>query len=88
MYVDIISCQIYSNFCSTCNRLRITADGKLKVCLFDNSAEEMLEDQDLGEDDKQSLNLLKLLRNPMISDDDITRHISISVKGKQKELGK
>ena len=23
------------NFCSTCNRLRITADGQLKVCLFD-----------------------------------------------------
>jgi cyclic pyranopterin phosphate synthase len=22
------------NFCGTCNRLRITADGKLKVCLF------------------------------------------------------
>lgn len=25
------------NFCSTCNRLRITADGQLKVCLFDNN---------------------------------------------------
>ena len=24
------------NFCGTCNRLRITADGNLKVCLFDN----------------------------------------------------
>lgn len=24
------------NFCSTCNRLRITADGNLKVCLFGN----------------------------------------------------
>ncbi len=23
-----------SNFCGGCNRLRITADGKLKVCLF------------------------------------------------------
>ena len=23
-----------SHFCSGCNRLRITADGKLKVCLF------------------------------------------------------
>ena len=22
------------NFCGTCNRLRITADGNLKVCLF------------------------------------------------------
>ena len=26
----------HSNFCSGCNRLRITADGKLKVCLFGN----------------------------------------------------
>ncbi|KAI9297936.1 molybdenum cofactor biosynthesis prote [Neoconidiobolus thromboides FSU 785] len=25
------------HFCSTCNRLRITADGNLKVCLFGNS---------------------------------------------------
>lgn len=24
------------HFCSTCNRLRITADGNIKVCLFDN----------------------------------------------------
>jgi GTP 3',8-cyclase len=23
-----------NHFCGTCNRLRITADGKLKVCLF------------------------------------------------------
>ena len=25
---------INSNFCGTCNRLRVTADGQLKVCLF------------------------------------------------------
>lgn len=25
------------HFCGTCNRLRITADGNLKVCLFGNS---------------------------------------------------
>lgn len=24
------------HFCGTCNRLRITADGNLKVCLFGN----------------------------------------------------
>ncbi|CAM4859878.1 unnamed protein product [Rotaria socialis] len=24
------------HFCSTCNRVRVTADGQLKVCLFDN----------------------------------------------------
>lgn len=31
------------HFCSTCNRLRITADGNLKVCLF-GSAEVSLRD--------------------------------------------
>jgi len=25
------------HFCGTCNRLRITADGNLKVCLFGNA---------------------------------------------------
>ncbi|KAF3926209.1 hypothetical protein ABW21_db0208741 [Orbilia brochopaga] len=25
------------NFCGTCNRLRITSDGNIKVCLFDNA---------------------------------------------------
>jgi molybdenum cofactor biosynthesis enzyme MoaA len=25
-----------NHFCGTCNRLRLTADGCLKVCLFDN----------------------------------------------------
>lgn len=24
------------NFCGGCNRLRMTADGNLKICLFDN----------------------------------------------------
>lgn len=31
------------HFCSTCNRLRITADGSIKVCLF-GSAEVSLRD--------------------------------------------
>ena len=26
-----------NHFCGTCNRLRLTADGNLKVCLFGNS---------------------------------------------------
>lgn len=28
---------ISSKFCSSCNRLRLTSDGKLKVCLYNNS---------------------------------------------------
>lgn len=27
-------CYNFSNFCGGCNRLRVTADGHLKVCLF------------------------------------------------------
>ena len=30
-------------FCSTCNRIRLTADGKLKNCLFSNSETSLLE---------------------------------------------
>ena len=29
-------------FCSTCNRIRLTADGKLKNCLFSNSETSLL----------------------------------------------
>ena len=29
------------HFCSTCNRLRITADGKIKVCLFGSNEKEV-----------------------------------------------
>ncbi|KAK2588736.1 hypothetical protein KPH14_001624 [Odynerus spinipes] len=32
------------NFCSSCNRLRITADGNLKVCLFEGESEVSLRD--------------------------------------------
>lgn len=33
---DILSVSSMSDhFCSSCNRLRITADGQIKVCLFD-----------------------------------------------------
>eukprot|EP01135_Chromosphaera_perkinsii_P011492 Nk52_evm1s2417 gene=Nk52_evmTU1s2417 len=32
------------HFCGTCNRLRVTADGNLKVCLFEGSSEVSLRD--------------------------------------------
>lgn len=42
------------HFCNTCNRVRLTADGNLKVCLFGNSEVSLrdalrknLSDQDL-----------------------------------------
>lgn len=42
------------NFCGTCNRLRITSDGNLKVCLFGN-AEVSLRDMIRKENDGQPI---------------------------------
>ncbi|WP_291102837.1 MULTISPECIES: GTP 3',8-cyclase MoaA [unclassified Flavobacterium] len=36
-------------FCSTCNRIRLTADGKLKNCLFSNSETSLLQTLRAGE---------------------------------------
>lgn len=48
------------HFCGTCNRLRILADGNMKVCLFGNS----------------EVNLRKMLREDQISDDELVDIIS------------
>lgn len=61
-----------NNFCSTCNRLRITADGILKTCLF-------------GSDDT-GLNLLHHIRN-VTSDVELACLISDTIKNKKKMLG-
>ena len=37
-------------FCDTCNRIRLTADGKLKNCLFSNSEDSLLEVLRRGEE--------------------------------------
>lgn len=37
-------------FCSTCNRMRLTADGKLKNCLFSNGETDLLTSLRSGED--------------------------------------
>ncbi|PWN31559.1 uncharacterized protein FA14DRAFT_169170 [Meira miltonrushii] len=47
------------HFCGTCNRLRITADGKIKVCLFGQEEvslrDEMRRDPLMGENSDESL---------------------------------
>lgn len=45
------------HFCGSCNRLRLTSNGKLRICLFDD----------------KEFNLRPLLRNPKISDAQIAR---------------
>eukprot|EP00002_Diphylleia_rotans_P021533 TRINITY_DN4188_c0_g2_i2.p1 TRINITY_DN4188_c0_g2~~TRINITY_DN4188_c0_g2_i2.p1 ORF type:complete len:359 (+),score=64.67 TRINITY_DN4188_c0_g2_i2:58-1134(+) len=59
------------HFCDSCNRLRITADGNLKVCLFG----------------KSEVNLRKLVRDPTMQEQDIMSIISQAVKGKKKNHG-
>jgi len=41
------------HFCGTCNRLRMTADGNLKVCLFGNSEVSLRDAMRQTEDDKE-----------------------------------
>jgi cyclic pyranopterin phosphate synthase len=38
------------NFCSTCNRIRLTADGKMKNCLFAEKETDLLSALRRGED--------------------------------------
>ncbi|EZF78469.1 molybdenum cofactor biosynthesis protein A [Trichophyton soudanense CBS 452.61] len=64
------------NFCGTCNRLRITSDGNLKVCLFGNtevSLRDMIRQENnnkpISEDALQSLNLLESARQAARAED-------------------
>lgn len=55
------------NFCGTCNRLRVTCDGNLKVCLFGNSEvslRDIIRKANNGEPiDDATMNELELLQN-------------------------
>nr|XP_015824634.2 molybdenum cofactor biosynthesis protein 1 isoform X1 [Nothobranchius furzeri] len=46
------------NFCSSCNRLRITADGNLKVCLFGNSEVSLRDALRSGAPDEELLQII------------------------------
>ena len=37
-------------FCTTCNRMRLTADGKMKNCLFNSGETDLLQALRAGED--------------------------------------
>lgn len=66
-----------SHFCSTCNRLRVTANGELKICLFDG---------DGTETNTNSVSLLSLLRSGRTVEE-VTQYISQTVKMKKQALG-
>ncbi len=47
------------DFCGTCNRLRLTADGALKVCLFGNAEVSLRDIMRSGADDAQIVEAIK-----------------------------
>ena len=49
------------HFCGTCNRLRLTADGQIKVCLFDGSSDGMISLRDAVRADWTEAELRKLI---------------------------
>ncbi|TFK30946.1 molybdenum cofactor biosynthesis prote [Coprinopsis marcescibilis] len=46
------------HFCSSCNRLRLTADGQIKVCLFDPNEVSLRDSMRRGATDEQLLNTI------------------------------
>ncbi|WEW54653.1 molybdopterin synthase [Emydomyces testavorans] len=76
------------NFCGTCNRLRITSDGNLKVCLFGNSEvslrdmiREENDGQPISDQAMQALGLLESARQSARADQE--RHV---VPAREREL--
>lgn len=59
------------HFCGSCNRVRLTADGQLKVCLFDG----------------REVNLKNVLRLPDVTEQDLDKVIYHALQHKQKQLG-
>lgn len=46
------------HFCGTCNRLRITADGSIKVCLFGNTEVSLRDLMREGKSDEDLVNVI------------------------------
>ena len=68
--VSFIS-SISDHFCATCNRLRISASGKLKLCLFTDGTNE--------------LDFKYLLNNDSLTDEDILNLVSDKLKLKREK---
>ena len=67
---------ITNPFCDSCNRIRLTADGKIKNCLFSNDENDLLSAFRAGEDITplimDSINKKKFKRAGMDSFEDIS----------------
>ncbi len=57
--VGVIS-PLSHHFCPTCNRLRVTADGKLLTCLFAEEETDLMTPLRAGADDETLLNIIRL----------------------------
>lgn len=66
--VSFIS-SISDHFCKTCNRLRVTAKGNLKLCLFSQMDSE--------------LSLISLIRNSLFTDEAIASRIAVHLHNKK-----
>ena len=80
------------NFCGTCNRLRITSDGNLKVCLFGNEevslkdmmrTNEMRKDIVLGGGELDGVRRPTLEKEFLAMDQEMLEVIGTAVKGKR-----
>ncbi|KAI4905080.1 hypothetical protein NFI96_016803 [Prochilodus magdalenae] len=76
------------NFCGSCNRLRITADGNLKVCLFGNSEVSLRDCLRSGASDEELLQIIGAAvgrKKKQHADGECSRPASV-FGGKQREL--
>jgi cyclic pyranopterin phosphate synthase len=67
-------------FCSTCNRIRLTADGKLKNCLFSNSETSLLETLRAGQ------SILPLIQQNLLSKKAVRAGMDDDLKFQNPEL--
>ena len=76
------------HFCNSCNRLRLTADGQLKVCLFDGSSDTTTNNNNNKTTDvaTSSISLRDALRNDFTTNE-IEKLIYLSVQKKHAILG-
>jgi cyclic pyranopterin phosphate synthase len=63
---------ISNHFCKNCNRLRIKANGIMKLCLFSANS-------------KEEIDLKVFLRDPSLNDNDIKQVLMSSLLNKEKE---
>ena len=77
------------HFCNSCNRLRLTADGQIKVCLFDGSSDHnntITNGVDTATTSMSSISLRDAIRNHFTTNE-IEKLIYLSVQKKHAILG-